>query len=320
MKEVDAINKALKGTKIMRLDDSPQRGEGIPSGSIALDLALGPHGWPVGSLIELYGGEGSGKTTLATKACANVHKAGGMACMIDAEHAYDPSWAKKQGVDFDKMYFVQPETGEEALQICQAVAETGKFRLIVVDSVAALIPKAELEGEIGDAHVGGQARLMGQAMRKMKRIASQTRTTLLFLNQIRSKVGVVFGSPYTTPGGHALKFAADIRADVARSAQIKSGEEPIGQRVRIKIVKNKYAPPFKTVEVDLLYHCGISEESELIDLAIKHKVLERKGAWISFEGEHLGQGKEKCRVALAENEELARTIKEKILATEQFSH
>ena len=269
--------------------------EVTPSGSLSLDVALGVGGLPKGRIIEIYGPESSGKTTIALQAVAEVQKRGGRAAFIDAEHALDPVYAKKLGVNIDELLLSQPDTGEQALEICEALVRSQAVAIVVIDSVAALVPQAEIEGEMGDSHVGLQARLMSQALRKLSGIINKTNTTAIFINQLREKVGVMFGNPETTPGGRALKFYASVRLDVRRGEQIKVGDSIIGNKTTIKVVKNKVAPPFKTAVVDMMYGEGVSHEGELIDLATEINVLEKSGAWYSYNGEKIGQGKENVR-------------------------
>jgi recombination protein RecA len=286
--------------------------EVIPSGSIALDLALGVGGYPKGRIVEIYGPESSGKTTLALHAIASAQKAGGYAAFIDAEHALDPLYAKNLGVDINNLIISQPDTGEQALEIAEHLIRSNAIDVIVIDSVAALVPKAEIDGDMGDAHVGLQARLMSQAMRKLSGAISKSKTIAIFINQIREKVGVMFGSPETTSGGRALKFYATIRIDIRRIDAIKIGTEIIGNITRIKVVKNKVAPPFKVCEVDLIYGKGISYEGEILDLAIAGEIIEKSGAWFAYNGEKLGQGRENVKEYLKNNPNLATEIETKI--------
>ena len=264
--------------------------EGIPTGSLSLDLALGGQGIPRGRIAEIFGPESSGKTTLALHVVARAQKAGGIAAFIDAEHALDPSWAKKLGVELETLLVSQPSNGEEAMQITEMLVKSNAVDVIVIDSVAALVPKKELEGEMGDTHVGLQARLMSQAMRKLTGVISKSKTSVIFINQIREKIGVMFGSPETTPGGRALKFYCSVRIDVRRIGQLKDGEMVVGQRVRAKVVKNKVAPPFRVAEFDMMHSCGISYEGDVLDLAIAQKLIVRSGAWFRYGDLHLGQG------------------------------
>lgn len=287
--------------------------EGISTGSLALDIALGGVGFPRGRVIEVYGPESSGKTTLALHVVAEAQKAGGIAAFIDAEHALDPSWAKKLGVDLEMLLVSQPSYGEEAMNITEMLVKSNAVDVIVVDSVAALVPKKELDGDIGDSHVGLQARLMSQALRKLTATIAKSRTIVIFINQIREKIGVMFGSPETTPGGRALKFYASCRVDVRRIGQLKEGEEVVGQRVRAKVVKNKVAPPFRTAEFDMMHTDGISFEGDVLDMGTDHKIIGRTGAWFRYGEMQLGQGKEKARLYLKENPKLAAEIKQKIM-------
>ncbi len=285
----------------------------IPTGSIALDVALGVGGLPRGRIVEIYGPESSGKTTLTLHAIANAQRAGGIAAFIDAEHALDPDYAQKLGVDIDQLLVSQPDTGEQALEIADMLVRSGAIDLIVIDSVAALVPKAEIEGEMGDSHVGLQARLMSQALRKLTGGLSQTGTTMIFINQLREKIGVFFGSPETTAGGKALKFYASVRLDIRRIETMKDGTEAIGNRTRVKVVKNKMAPPFKQAEFDILYGVGISREGSLIDFGVEHGLVKKSGAWYTYDGEQLGQGKENARNFLLKNTDIAAEIETKIL-------
>ena len=282
------------------------------SGSLALDVALGVGGYPKGRIIEIYGPESSGKTTFALQAIAEVQKEGGRAAFIDAEHALDPVYAKNLGVDINELLLSQPDTGEQALEICEALVRSEAVNIIVVDSVAALVPKAEIEGDMGDAHVGLQARLMSQALRKLSGTINKTKTTAIFINQLREKVGVMFGNPETTPGGRALKFYATIRLDVRRGEQIKVGDQILGNKTNIKVVKNKVAPPFKTASVDIMYGTGVSREGEIIDIASELNILDKSVAWYAYNGEKIGQGKENVKVYLKENPELKEELERKI--------
>jgi recombination protein RecA len=286
--------------------------EVIPTGAISLDVALGIGGYPRGRVVEIYGPESSGKTTVALHAVANAQKAGGIAAFIDAEHALDPDYAKKIGVDTDGLLVSQPDTGEQALEIADMLIRSGAIDIIVIDSVAALVPKAEIEGEMGDSHVGLQARLMSQALRKLTGALNQTKTTAIFINQLREKVGVMFGSPETTTGGKALKFYASVRLDVRRIETLKDGTDAVGNRTRIKVVKNKMSPPFKVAELDILYGIGISREGGLIDLGVEQGIVRKAGAWYTYEGDQLGQGKENARNFLRDNPDLANEIEKKI--------
>ena len=301
-----------KGT-VMRLgEESRVPVEVIPTGSIALDVALGIGGLPRGRVVEIYGPESSGKTTVALHAIANAQKAGGIAAIIDAEHALDPDYAQKLGVDTEALLVSQPDTGEQALEIADMLIRSGAVDLIVIDSVAALVPKAEIEGEMGDSHVGLQARLMSQALRKITGALNSTRTTIIFINQLREKVGVMFGSPETTTGGKALKFYASVRLDIRRIETLKDGTEAVGNRTRIKVVKNKMSPPFKTAEFDILYGIGISREGSLIDLGVEQGIVRKAGAWYTYEGDQLGQGKENARNFLKDNDDVANEIERRI--------
>ncbi|MEX5295187.1 recombinase RecA [Kocuria sp. CPCC 205268] len=308
------IDKNYGKGSVMRLGDRPAtKIETIPTGSIALDVALGIGGFPRGRVVEIYGPESSGKTTVALHAVANVQKAGGIAAFIDAEHALDPAYAEKLGVDTDSLLVSQPDTGEQALEIMDMLVGSGSIDIIVIDSVAALVPKAEIEGEMGDSHVGLQARLMSQALRKITGRLSHSNTTAIFINQLREKIGVFFGSPETTTGGKALKFYASVRVDVRRIETLKDGANPVGNRTRAKIVKNKMAPPFKQAEFDILYGVGISTEGGLIDMGVEHGIVKKSGAWFTYEGDQLGQGKENSRRFLKDNPELAEEIERRIL-------
>jgi recombination protein RecA len=289
--------------------------EVIPTGSVALDIALGVGGLPRGRVVEIYGPESSGKTTVALHAIANAQKAGGIAAFIDAEHALDPEYAKKLGVDIDALLVSQPDTGEQALEIMDMLVRSGAIDIVVVDSVAALVPRAEIEGEMGDSHMGLQARLMSQALRKMTGALHQSNTTAIFINQLRDKIGVFFGSPETTTGGKALKFYASVRMDVRRIETLKDGQEAVGNRTRVKIVKNKVAPPFKQAEFDIIYGVGISREGSLIDLGVEAGIVKKSGAWFTYEGDQLGQGKENARAFLIDNPDLANDIEKKIRAS-----
>lgn len=285
----------------------------IPTGSLSLDIALGGCGVPQGRIIEVFGPESSGKTTLALHVIAESQKTGGIAAFVDAEHALDPTWAKKLGVQLDTLLVSQPGSGEEAMHITEMLIKSNAVDVIVVDSVAALLPKKELEGDIGDSHVGLQARLMSQSMRKLTGAIAKSKTVVIFINQIREKIGVMFGSPETTPGGRALKFYASCRIDVRRVGQLKDGETVIGQRVKAKIVKNKVAPPFRVAEFDMLHTNGISYEGDLLDLAMEHKLITKTGAWFRYGEEQLGQGREKARQYLEENPDFCETLKSQIL-------
>ena len=284
----------------------------VSSGSIALDQALGVGGYPKGRIIEVFGPESSGKTTIALHAIAEVQKTGGKAAFIDAEHALDPVYAKKLGVNTDELLLSQPDTGEQALEIVEALVRSEAMSIIVIDSVAALVPQAEIEGEMGDSHVGLQARLMSQALRKLSGIINKTNTICIFINQLREKVGIMFGNPETTPGGRALKFYSTIRLDVRRSEQIKVNGDVIGNKTIIKVVKNKVAPPFKTAEVEIMYGEGISKSGEVIDIASNMGIIDKSGAWFSYKGEKIGQGKENVKLVFKENPDLYKEIEEKV--------
>ena len=307
------IEKAHGKGAVMRLgDDIRPPIEVIPTGSIALDVALGIGGLPRGRVVEIYGPESSGKTTVALHAVANAQKAGGIAAFIDAEHALDPEYAKKLGVDTDNLLVSQPDTGEQALEIADMLIRSGSLDIIVIDSVAALVPRAEIEGEMGDSHVDLQARLMSQALRKITGALSNTGTTAIFINQLREKIGVMFGSPETTTGGKALKFYASVRIDVRRIETLKDGTDAVGNRTRAKIVKNKVSPPFKQAEFDILYGQGISREGGLIDMGVDHGFVRKAGAWYTYDGDQLGQGKENARQFLRDNPDIADELEQKI--------
>ncbi|MEU5212971.1 recombinase RecA [Streptomyces sp. NPDC020742] len=298
---------------VMRMGErSKEPIEVIPTGSTALDVALGVGGLPRGRVIEVYGPESSGKTTLTLHAVANAQKAGGSVAFIDAEHALDPEYAKKLGVDTDSLILSQPDNGEQALEITDMLVRSGALDLIVIDSVAALVPRAEIEGEMGDSHVGLQARLMSQALRKITSALNQSKTTAIFINQLREKIGVMFGSPETTTGGRALKFYASVRLDIRRIETLKDGTDAVGNRTRVKVVKNKVSPPFKQAEFDILYGQGISREGGLIDMGVEHGFIRKSGAWYTYEGDQLGQGKENARNFLKDNPDLANEIEKKI--------
>ena len=299
---------------VMRLGDDVRAPiEVIPTGSIALDIALGIGGLPRGRIVEIYGPESSGKTTVALHAVANAQKAGGIAAFIDAEHALDPDYAQKLGVDTDALLVSQPDTGEQALEIADMLIRSGALDIIVIDSVAALVPRAEIEGEMGDSHVGLQARLMSQALRKITGALNSTGTTAIFINQLREKIGVMFGSPETTTGGRALKFYSTVRLDVRRIETLKDGQDMVGNRTRVKVVKNKVAPPFKQAEFDIMYGKGISREGGLIDVGVEAGLVRKAGAWYTYEGDQLGQGKENARAFLRDNPDLANELEKKIL-------
>jgi recombination protein RecA len=312
------IEKEFGTGSIMPLGSNAQAPiEGISSGSLSVDLALGGKGFPRGRIIEIFGPESSGKTTLALHVVASAQRAGGIAAFIDAEHALDPSWAKKLGISLEHLLVSQPTSGEEALQIAELLIKSNSVDVIIIDSVAALVPQKELDGEIGDSMVGMQARLMSQAMRKLTGAIAKSKTTVIFINQMREKIGVMFGSPETTPGGKALKFYASCRVDVRRIGALKDGEEVVGQRVRVKIVKNKVAPPFRVAEFDMMHADGISIEGDLLDLAIAAKLVDKTGTWLRYGETHLGQGREKARVFLKENPAVAKELREKILASKE---
>ncbi|MFT4126435.1 MAG: recombinase RecA [Gordonia sp. (in: high G+C Gram-positive bacteria)] len=311
------IDKSFGKGSVMRLgEETRQPIEVIPTGSIALDVALGIGGLPRGRVVEIYGPESSGKTTVALHAVANAQARGGIAAFIDAEHALDPDYAAKLGVDTDALLVSQPDTGEQALEIADMLIRSGALDILVIDSVAALVPKAEIEGEMGDSHVGLQARLMSQALRKMTSALSNSNTTAIFINQLREKIGVMFGSPETTTGGKALKFYSSVRLDVRRIETLKDGTEAVGNRTRVKVVKNKVAPPFKQAEFDILYGQGISKEGSLIDMGVSEGFIRKSGSWFTYDGDQLGQGKENARRYLRENpdarDELEKKIKEKL--------
>jgi recombination protein RecA len=309
-----AIHKNHGDGSIMRMGDRQVVPiEGISTGSLGLDLATGGVGFPRGRIIEVYGPESSGKTTLTLHVVANAQRAGGTCAFIDAEHALDPSYARKIGVDIDALLISQPDYGEQALDICETLAKSGAIDLIVIDSVAALVPKAEIEGEMGDSFVGLQARLMSQALRKLTAVTAKSNTTLIFINQIREKIGVMFGSPETTTGGRALKFYSSIRIDIRRIGTIKNGDMPIGNRTKATVVKNKIAPPFRKTEFDILFNEGINRLGELLDLGVDNGIVKRSGTWMSYGETRLGQGRERAREFLKENPEMAKEIEEKIL-------
>lgn len=308
------IDRQFGKGSVMRLGDKAVASvQVIPTGSIALDAALGIGGLPRGRIVEVYGPESSGKTTVALHAVANAQRAGGLAAFVDAEHALDPEYARNLGVDTDNLIVSQPDTGEQALEIADTLIRSGAFDIIVIDSVAALVPKAEIEGDMGDSHVGLQARLMSQALRKLTGALSATGTTAIFINQLREKIGVFFGNPETTTGGKALKFYSSVRLDVRRIETLKEGGEPIGNRTRVKVVKNKMAPPFKQAEFDILYGKGISREGSIIDMGVDTGIIRKSGSWFTYEGDQLGQGKEKVRAFLQDNPDLADELYEKIM-------
>ena len=307
------IEKQFGKGAIMKLGDDTHNEIAVsPSGSLTLDLALGVGGYPKGRLIDIYGPESSGKTTFALHAIAEIQKAGGRAAFIDAEHALDPVYAKNLGVNINELLLSQPDTGEQALEICEALVRSEAINIVVIDSVAALVPQAEIEGEMGDSHVGLQARLMSQALRKLSGTINKTNTIAIFINQLREKVGVMFGNPETTPGGRALKFYSTIRMDVRRSEQIKQGDSVIGNKTTVKIVKNKVAPPFKTAVVEIMYGEGVSRVSEIIDLGVEAGIIDKSGAWYSYNGEKLGQGKETVKALLKENDKLRDELEQKV--------
>ena len=307
------IEKQFGKGSIMKLGDKEHMKVDVcSSGCLSLDIALGVGGYPRGRIIEIYGPESSGKTTFALQAIAEHQKLGGRAAFIDAEHALDPVYAERLGVDIDELLLSQPDTGEQALEICDALVRSEAVSIIVIDSVAALVPQAEIDGEMGDSHVGLQARLMSQALRKLSGTINKTNTTCIFINQLREKVGVMFGNPETTPGGRALKFYSSIRLDIRRNEQLKMGDGIVGNKTTIKVVKNKVAPPFKTAVVDIMYGEGVSREGEIIDLGVEAGIVEKTGAWYSYNGEKLGQGKENVKLLLKENIELRDEIEQKV--------
>ena len=307
------IEKQFGKGSIMKLgENSHLQVDAVSSGCLSLDIALGVGGYPKGRIIEIFGPESSGKTTFALQAIAEHQKLGGRAAFIDAEHALDPVYAKKLGVNIDELLLSQPDTGEQALEICDALVKSKALSIVVIDSVAALVPQAEIDGEMGDSHVGLQARLMSQALRKLSGTISKTNTTVIFINQLREKVGVMFGNPETTTGGRALKFYSSIRLEIRRKEQIKLGEGVVGSRTSIKVVKNKVAPPFRSCEVDIMYGEGVSKEGELIDLASECGILEKSGAWYAYQGEKLGQGKENVKLLLKDNVELTQELEDKV--------
>ncbi|MBS3976532.1 MAG: recombinase RecA [Syntrophomonadaceae bacterium] len=311
------IEKQFGKGSVMKLGETTINltADAIPSGALALDIALGVGGIPRGRIIEIFGQESSGKTTVALHIIAEAQKNGGFAAFIDAEHALDPTYARNLGVDIDNLLVAQPDTGEQALEIAEALVRSGAVDVIVIDSVAALVPRAELEGDMGDAHVGLQARLMSQALRKLAGAINKSRTTAIFINQLREKVGVMFGNPETTPGGRALKFYASIRLEVRRTETLKRGEEMIGNRTRVKVVKNKVAPPFRQADFDIMYGEGISKEGCLVDLGTDMGIIQKSGAWYSFADERLGQGRENAKDFLKQNSHIARLIEEQIRKT-----
>jgi recombination protein RecA len=307
------IEKQFGKGSIMKLGEQTDRKiSTVPSGSLALDSALGVGGYPRGRIIEIYGPESSGKTTVALHAIAEVQATGGQAAFIDAEHALDPNYAQKLGVNIDELLLSQPDTGEQALEIAEALVRSGAIDIIVIDSVAALVPKAEIEGEMGDSHIGLQARLMSQALRKLSGAINKSKTIAVFINQIREKVGVMFGNPETTPGGRALKFYSSIRLEVRRAEQLKSGTDMIGNKTKIKVVKNKVAPPFRTAEVDIMYGEGISKEGEIVDIGSELDIVQKSGSWYSYNEERIGQGRENAKLFLKENPSIRQEIQKKI--------
>ena len=310
---VSHIERQFGKGSIMRMgDEEPQKVASIPTGALALDLALGVGGVPRGRIVEIFGPESSGKTTLALHIIAEAQRAGGLAAFIDAEHALDPTYAQAIGVDLENLYFSQPDNGEQALEIADTLVRSGALDIVVVDSVAALVPRAEIEGEMGDSHVGLQARLMSQALRKLSGSLSRSGTTAVFINQLREKIGVMFGSPETTPGGRALKFYSSVRLDIRRIGALKVGNDAVGNQTRVKVVKNKVAPPFKTVEFDVMYGEGISKEGSLLDIGIENGVIQKSGAWFAYGDERLGQGRENAKQFLKENDEARERILEDI--------
>lgn len=307
------IEKQFGKGAVMKLGESTHLNiETIPTGAIGLDIALGVGGVPRGRVVEIFGPESSGKTTVALHIIAEAQKAGGDAAFIDAEHALDPNYAKKLGVDIDNLIVSQPDTGEQALEIAEALVRSGAIDVIVIDSVAALVPKAEIDGEMGDSHIGLQARLMSQALRKLAGVISKSKTTAIFINQLREKVGVMFGNPETTPGGRALKFYATIRLDVRRIESLKQGTDVIGNRTKVKVVKNKVAPPFKEAEFDIIYGLGISKEGSILDVGASLDIVNKSGAWFSYNGQRIGQGRENVKQFLRDNQEITREIEQKI--------
>jgi recombination protein RecA len=310
---LDKLDKAYgKGTVMKMGDKAVEEVEVIPSGSLGLDLALGVNGYPRGRVIEIYGPESSGKTTLTLHAIAEAQKAGGIAAFIDAEHAFDRNYAEKLGVDIENLIISQPDNGEQALEIAENLIRSGAIDIVVIDSVAALTPKSEIEGEMGDSKMGLHARLMSQALRKLTGTISKTNCTVFFINQLREKIGVMFGNPETTTGGNALKFYASVRLDIRRSSQIKDGENVIGNRTKVKVVKNKVAPPFKTAEFDIMYGEGVSKTGEILDLAVEFEVIKKAGSWFSYGDTKLGQGRDAVKVLIKDNPELADELEQKI--------
>ena len=315
-----ALDKQFGRGTVMKLGSQTKLTvEVIPTGSLGLDSALGVGGIPRGRIVEIYGPESSGKTTVALHIIAEAQKLGGLAAFIDAEHALDPSYAKRLGVDIDELYVSQPTTGEDALEIAEALVRSGAIDIVVVDSVAALVPRAEIDGEMGDTFVGIQARMMSQAMRKLAGVVSKTNSVVVFINQLREKVGVMYGNPEVTPGGRALKFYASVRLDVRRGEQLKNGTEVIGNRTKVKVVKNKVAPPFRVCEFDLLYGLGISKESSLLDMAVERDLIQKSGAWFSYKDTRIAQGRENARKYLVDNPEIAQEIEQAVRETLQLS-
>jgi recombination protein RecA len=318
---INQIEKTFGAGAIMKLGESTgMEVEGISTGALSLDLALGGKGLPRGRIVEIFGPESSGKTTIALQAVANAQRLGGVAAFIDAEHALDPTWCKKLGVTIDTLLVSQPGSAEEALQIAELLVHSNAVDIIVIDSVAALVPKAEIEGEIGDTFVGIQARLMSQALRKLTGGVSRSKSVLVFINQIREKIGVMFGSPETTPGGRALKFYSSIRLDVRRIGPVKEGEEVVGSRVKVKVVKNKVAPPFRVCEFDMMYSHGISREGDLLDMGLANKFVEKSGSWLNYGDLRLGQGRENAKQFLRDNQDMAEELTRKILAHHNSFH
>ena len=315
------IEKQFGKGSVMKLGDENKREiDATSSGSLTLDLALGVGGYPKGRIIEIYGPESSGKTTFALHAIAEAQKQGGRAAFIDAEHSLDPLYASKLGVDINNLVLAQPDNGEQALEIAEALVRSGAISIIVIDSVAALVPQAEIEGEMGDSHVGLQARLMSQALRKLSGVISKTNTTAIFINQLREKVGIMFGSPETTPGGRALKFYSSVRLDIRRVEQIKIGNDIVGSKTNVKVVKNKVAPPFKVATVDIMYGEGVSRYAEIVDLASETGILEKSGAWYAYNGEKIGQGRENAKEYLKNNPKLAKEIEDKVRSNFKFTN
>ncbi|MCI8567910.1 MAG: recombinase RecA [Bacilli bacterium] len=309
------IEKQFGKGSIMKLGDNHHMQIDVtPSGSLSLDIALGVGGYPKGRIIEIYGPESSGKTTFALHAIAEIQKRGGRAAFIDAEHALDPAYAKNLGVDINELLLAQPDTGEQALEICEALVRSEAVNIVVIDSVAALVPQAEIDGEMGDSHVGLQARLMSQALRKLSGTINKTKTTAIFINQLREKVGVMFGNPETTPGGRALKFYSTIRLEVRRGEALKMGDGVVGNKTNVKVVKNKVAPPFRTAVVDIMYGEGVSHEGEIIDLATEVGALDKAGAWYSYKGEKIGQGKENVKLFLKDHSEITNELEKQVRA------